>query len=44
VVIDIVLPAMLGLILVREAGVKAYDFEGQWSAYELYEGWNVPAG
>ena len=30
VVIDIVLPAMLGLILVREAGVEAYSSTVNW--------------
>lgn len=35
VIIDIVLPAMLGLVLVREAGIKAYHSESQLSAPDI---------
>jgi hypothetical protein len=35
VVIDIVLPAMLGLVLIRKTGVEAYNIEGQLHSVEL---------
>jgi hypothetical protein len=35
VVIDIVLPAMLGLVLVREAGVEAYNPKSQLYSVDL---------
>lgn len=34
-VIDIVLPAMLGLVLVREAGVEAYNSKSQLYSVDL---------
>jgi hypothetical protein len=40
VVVDIVLPAVLSLVLVREAGIEAYDMKVN-STYGLATWWGV---
>jgi hypothetical protein len=43
VVVDIVLPAVLGLILVGKAGIEAYDKKINEGNSSLSEDWHLPA-